>query len=103
MILTMIEPRSAIQKLETENPSTNDATNKKSSALITKIKSPRVNIVIGRVKRMRTGRTRAFTTPRKNAAISAGKIPSTVIPGTNFATKRSANAVTRMRVNIFIL
>jgi len=67
----MIAPQNADQKPATWKPSTNDATAQKRSALITRMKRPRVRIVTGRVSRTRTGRMIALTSPSTSATTSA--------------------------------
>ena len=69
--LMRTEPSKAYQKLSTKNPSRNDAANKKMAALSTKVKSPSVKIVIGKVSINKTGRTIVLSTPRTIAAMSA--------------------------------
>jgi hypothetical protein len=56
-----------------------------STALITKVKSPSVKMVIGSVIRIRKGLTRVLTIPRKRATRRAEKKPLNVIPGIRYA------------------
>ena len=71
MILISSEPRSAYQKLATEKPSIKEAAKMKRTALITRVKSPRVSNVIGNVSSTKTGLTTALRIPRITAAIRA--------------------------------
>jgi hypothetical protein len=50
--------------------------------LTTKIKSPSVRMVIGRVRNKRIGFTKILTNPTTKAATSAAKNPETLNPGT---------------------
>ena len=71
IIVISTDPSSAAKKPSTVKPSTNEATNQKRKALITKENSPRVRIVIGRVRINKTGRTTALRIPRMNTEIVA--------------------------------
>ncbi len=102
MILTKIEPRSAGRNPSTRKPSTNFATSKNNDALMTKIKIPRVSMVIGSVSKIRNGRTSAFKIPKMNAATTAVMNPSTCIPGIIYATSSSVPAVKNSRIKNFI-
>lgn len=55
------------------------------TALMTKVKSPSVRMLIGSVIRIRKGLTRVLIIPRKRATRSAVKKPLTVIPGIRYA------------------
>ena len=99
---TSNDPISAGTNPATVNPSINDAANIKSPALITNINNPRLTIVIGKVNIIKIGFTTKCNNPRITAEISAGYKPASTIPGIIFATSRSASAVIRMRIIIFI-
>lgn len=71
MILVRSDPKRAAQKLSTTNPSTNEATKRKSDALIIKMKIPKARIVTGSVSTISTGRTSTLRTPSTSAAIHA--------------------------------
>ena len=71
MILVRSEPKRADQKLSTTKPSTNEATKRKSDALIIKMKIPNVRIVTGSVSIMSIGRTRTLRNPSTSAATKA--------------------------------
>ena len=55
------------------------------TALMTKVKSPNVRMLIGSVIRIRKGLTRVLIMPRKRATKSAEKRPLTVMPGIRYA------------------
>ena len=55
-----------------------------SSAFMTKVKRPRVIILIGRVRMNRIGRNKAFSIPRTAAAQKALKNPLTLIPSIRY-------------------
>lgn len=101
--VTSRDPNSALAKLLTAKPSKKEAVSQNSNALITKMNSPKVRSVIGRVRKTNTGRTKTFSNPSTNAAIRAGYRPSTVTPGINLATISSASAVTKIRAINFII
>ena len=67
------EKASAQRKPSTLNPGTSDETIKIKTAFITKVKSPNVKSVKGRERRIRTGLTKVFKTPRTIATIIAVK------------------------------
>ena len=73
----------ADQILLTENPSINLSANKIIKAFITNRNKPKVTMVIGKVKIIKTGFTYTFKTPKTTATIRALiKIsPDKVIPG----------------------
>ena len=56
---------------ETSNPLTKVETTQTRKALIIRIKSPRVKILIGKVSTIRIGLTKAFKIPRTKATIRA--------------------------------
>jgi len=62
---------SAHQKLETVNPATSELTSMMMSAFRTKVKSPSVNKLIGKVKMRRTGLRNVFTSARTIATTNA--------------------------------
>ena len=102
IILTKTEPIRAAPKPETAKPSKKDAVNQNSTALITKINKPRERSVIGKVRKTSIGRTNTFNKPSIKAATIAEYKPSTVTPGSNFATISSAKAPISTRAIIFI-
>ena len=102
MIETINDPNNAPRNPSTLNPSINEAANIKSDALIMNINSPSVSMVIGRVRITKIGLTITLRTPSINAAISAGYIPSTSMPGINWAVISNAKAVTKILDIIFI-
>ena len=57
---------------------------------MTKIKSPRLNTVIGMVKRIRMGFKTAFAIPRMTATTIAVKNPSTLTPGRTYEAIHTA-------------
>src|SRR3984957_9361237 len=66
--LTTIAAKTADQKPATRKPGKNQATSMIISALITSRNSPSVSKVMGRVRMMMIGRTKALTTPSRSAA-----------------------------------
>ncbi len=71
----------AIQKPSTEKPLMTEAANKISKALITKVNSPKVRILIGKVIKIKIGLSDMLTMPKNNASQSAVQKPATVTPG----------------------
>ncbi len=65
----------------TSNPGTIIVTRSTIKALITKLKSPRVSIFIGSVKRTMNGLINVLTTDNNTATTTAVKKPSTVTAG----------------------
>ena len=65
----------------TLNPGTIAETNKTRAAFITKVKSQKVKILIGRVKIINIGLTKVFRTPSATATIIAVTKFSTFTPG----------------------
>jgi hypothetical protein len=91
----------AVQNPFTSKPWTTLDARSTSMALMTKVKSPSVRMVIGRVIRIRKGLINVLTIPRKRATRSAEKKPLTVIPGIRYAaipTERVIN--NHLRSNI---
>jgi len=86
------EPNNAAKKPSTLKPSTSFATSNSIKALITKVNSPNVRILIGRVKRIKTGFINMLTSPMTIADHSAAEKPAKLIPGTTHATKSKAKA-----------
>ncbi len=82
MTETINDPSIATQKLETLNPSMNEAANINNAPFITNINNPRVTIVIGSVSTTNIGLTIKFNAPSITAEIIAGYIPDTSMPGT---------------------
>lgn len=101
-IETKNEPISAVIKPETAKPSTNEAVKIKSAALIKNINKPRVRIVIGSVKIISSGFINTLSNPKMSAAIIAGYKPDTSIPGITEDASKSARAVIRILMIIFI-
>ena len=101
-IETKNEPISAVIKPETAKPSTNEAVKIKSAALIKNINKPRVRIVIGSVKIISSGFINTLSNPKMSAAIIAGYKPDTSIPGIIEDASKSARAVIRILMIIFI-
>ena len=81
MIASTMPKRSAHQKLSTVNPGTITPASITSRPLITKIKSPIVKIVMGRVKNMSIGRKIKFIAPSTTARTKAETRPLTCTPG----------------------
>ena len=75
-------PINAGIKPETVNPFTIKATSQKRSALITKVKRPRVRRVSGSVSNNNIGRIIRFSIPSTKATRRAVPNPETAIPDT---------------------
>jgi hypothetical protein len=75
----------AAQKPLTSNPLITADAKSTMMAFITKVKSPKVKILIGRVMMRRIGLTSTLMTPRKRATHNAEKNPSTTTPGIRWA------------------
>jgi hypothetical protein len=94
----------AHQKLATVKPGTIALVRRTSTALITIVNSPRVIMLIGRVKKIISGLTNELISPSTKAATTAAINPSTSIPGSKYAKIRIINAVISHLNNIsFIL
>jgi hypothetical protein len=84
-IVDTIEIRSdaitAARRPFTEKPVTTRSARRSMTPFRTKLKSPRVIIVIGRVNTQRIGRTSALRRPSASAVIAAASIPVMLMPG----------------------
>jgi hypothetical protein len=86
--------QNALQKLAISNPETNPETTYKRNPFITKVKSPRLKIFMGKVKIIKTGLRMAFRIPKIKAAnTSAFKSSIWIIPNM-LATMKIDKAVT---------
>lgn len=85
-----IDPNNADRKLVTTKPVTIWATNINKRALIIKVNSPKVSILIGIVKNINKGFMNTLISPITNTANNAGINPERLIPGTTQATKSNA-------------
>jgi hypothetical protein len=73
--------QNALQKLAISNPETNPETTYKRNPFITKVKSPRLKIFMGKVKIIKTGLKIALRIPKSRAAnTSAFKFSMWMIP-----------------------
>jgi len=90
-------------KPTTLNPSTNEATNQNNSPFITKVKSPRVSMFIGKVNITNMGFKNIFTKPKRTATIRAMYMLETETPGNKYAVIIKAKAATNHLINKFIL
>lgn len=97
IILRITAAISAARKPSISNPFTIVLTNQIIKALITKLKSPSVMMLIGNVKIVTIGLIIAFTNPRMNTVISAAYKPETVIPGIKYAMSIIAAAFISQR------
>jgi len=97
------EPRIAAIQLLTLNPGTMAAHILMTIPFTTKVKSPKVRILIGRVKNMRMGQIKAFATPTTMAAISAEIRPLTSKPGMTKAVVKKANAERNQRSKCILI
>ncbi len=71
-------------------------------ALITKVKSPKVKILMGKVKINKMGRTTALTTPKTKATKRTVQKPLTLTPGISQALMKIATALISQVINNFI-
>ena len=92
----------AHQKPITSNPGTIQATSITSKAFITKIKSPKVKMLIGKVKITRIGLITAFTIPSISATNNATTNVVTVTPGKKYAATKIINVIISQLIKIFI-
>ena len=72
------------------------------SALITKVRRPKVRIFIGRVRRRRIGLRMLLITPKATAVISAVRILAICTPGKTYAVTRIAKVETNQDNKISI-
>jgi hypothetical protein len=70
-----------------------DPANQNSKALITNMKSPKVKIVIGKVRIIKIGLIKAFSNPRMAAPMMAAPRLSTLIPGIKYAATSIARVI----------
>src|SRR5262249_7973441 len=96
--LMTIAPKRAAQKPLIVKPGTSQATSARQIALTTKMNRPSVTIVNGNVRTMSRGRMIAFTNPSSNPASNAAPNPEMAMPGTRFAARNTAAALTRSRM-----
>jgi hypothetical protein len=78
--LIRMEPNTADQNPRTSKPEMMPETIISRSAFMTNVKRPKLSIFIGRVKKMRIGRKKAFSIPSMAAANTAVKKLLTCIP-----------------------
>ncbi len=83
----MNEPRSALQKPSTVKPGVRCPASINKSALITRLKSPNVTTLMGRVIRYTSGFKTALISPIIMTAINADCSPVILIPGISHAIK----------------
>ena len=93
----------ADQKPDTAKPSINLSANKIIHALITNKNKPKVTMVAGKVKNIKSGRTNMFNNEITIATIIADVYPATEIPGKILAKTITAKAVNKIFKNVFIL
>lgn len=103
IIASTIPNRNAHQKFATVNPGTTQLARSTNRAFITKIKSPRVTTVIGRVRKTKIGRKIIFIAPNTTANTNAVSIPSTCTPGNKYAVTNIAKAETSQFIIVFII
>ena len=72
-------------KLSTTNPGTIKLASQTKNALITNVNKPRVNIVTGKVSKIRIGLINKFKAPNTTAKIKAAKKPETATCGNKYA------------------
>jgi len=80
MTITILN-RNAHQKFATPKPGIIAETKSINKAFMTKVKRPRVKILIGKVKNISIGFINVFTKPKAKAVINAHQKPLTDTPG----------------------
>ncbi len=88
--------RSAVINPFTLKPGTNHAASKTINALMTKIKSPNVRTVIGKVRKTKIGFTTEFRIPKTIATMIIVEIFETTTPGTMRDAAYTATLLMRM-------
>lgn len=82
LIIERTRPKSkAEKKPSTLNPGTMALESMTITAEITRLNRPKVKTLIGKVRKLSTGRTKALTAAKIMAATMAAKRPSTWTPG----------------------
>lgn len=94
IVRTRLKAR-AHQKLETVNPGTKASTIRTATAFITRRKSPKVTKVIGNVRKIRTGLTKALITPSTTATMTAVRKSFSLTPGSKYPVIKTAIAFIR--------
>lgn len=93
----------AHQNPSTTNPGTNRAASNTRNALITKVRSPKVRIFIGNVKKRRIGLRILLIIPKTTAVTSAVRKLSIRTPGRRYAVTIIASADTNHEIKISIV
>ncbi len=102
MVKTKLNTR-AHKNPSTENPGTMFAASSIKSACITNVKSPKVRIVIGKVKIIKIGFKIALKIPMTSAAIRAAVKFVTCTPGKKYAAAKTASPLNIQLIKIVIL
>jgi hypothetical protein len=97
-----MEPTSALQKFTTMNPEMRFPAINRSIALIINVNNPNVRMLIGRVKRRRTGLINVFIRPIIMEATRAVVKSFTSMPVTILDTINNDKAFTNHRISTFI-
>ena len=100
-MLNIIEPNNAAKNPATIKPETMVEASQNKRALMTKVNSPKVSILIGISKSSNIGRIKMFIRPMTNAAPKADINPVKLIPGTIQAIKSNARAKSTHLISIF--
>jgi hypothetical protein len=91
-------PRKAVPKVGTTKPGTSWPARYKSTALISRIPSPKVNMTKGSVKRTRIGLMMALKSARTRATIRRVGVDSTAIASSSHVEARTPiNRITALR------
>ncbi len=98
----MILNISAIQKLEIIKPGIIAATRSTIKALITRVKRPKVKMLIGSVRTSNKGRITALTTPKTKATKSPAQKPLTLAPGISQALIKIAAVLINQVMSSFM-
>ncbi len=98
-----MDARIAAHSPASENPGMSQATKATEIPFTTRMKSPSVRTVSGRVRMRMIGRITAFTMPRSSAATTRLPQPSMCTPGTMVSAAHNPSPViTRRKRNPFI-
>jgi hypothetical protein len=97
-MLMMMAPKRAFQKPSTWNGGIIWDTKSRRRALTTKINSPIVIMINGRLKRSKNGLTKALMIPKSSDAPSRASTPEQVIPGRIRSATKTAMVVTIHRI-----
>jgi hypothetical protein len=94
MIENNSAPKIADHQPSTSNPGKNAAAILMTAPLITKVNKPKVNKLIGKVKKISIGQIKVLTSPINSAAKNAAQKPEILKPEIIFEVNKTAHAET---------